>query len=81
MKLDGQEADFDSGTLELETQDMDMVQRVLEAMDNRGAVMLDTTEYQPVSVDVQLKQVQVPDPIARRIKHTMRPVATITLRA
>lgn len=81
MKLDGQEAVFKSGTLELETRDMDVAERVLAAMDKGEFVMLDATEYHPVSVDVQIKQVEVPDPIARRMKHTMRPVATITLRA
>lgn len=83
MKLDGEQADFNSGTLELETQDMDIVQRMLEAMANRGPVILDTTEYCPVNVDVRMRSVAVPDRDSGAFSHKyeLRPVATIKLRA
>jgi len=83
MKLDGEQADFNSGTLELETQDMDVVQRVLEAMANRGAVMLDTTAYYPAHVDVRMGKSVVPDNSSSTFAHKyeFRPVATIKLRA
>ena len=83
MRLDGQDVRLDDGTLELETQDMRAVQRVLDAMEKRENVALDATYYYPVSISVQIKEVVVPDISSSTFshKHEFRPVATITLRA
>ncbi len=70
MKLDGVEAALDGGTLELETRDMAAVERVRTAIEKGQPVMLDATEYYPVSVDVR-----------SHVRHPMHPVATIKLRA
>ena len=70
MKLDGQDIGLDGGTLELETRDMAVAQRVRTAIEKGQPVMLDATEYYPVSVDVR-----------SHVRHPMYPVATIKLRA
>jgi len=70
MKLDGQEVACEGGTLELETSDMDVVQRVSAVMNEGNFVLLDATEYYPGSVDVR-----------SHVRHPRRPVATIKLRA
>ena len=83
MKIDGQEVACEGGTLELETSDMDVAERVLEAMKHGEPVLIDNTEYYPVSVDVQIKKVVVPDTSGSAFPHkyARRPVATITVRA
>lgn len=83
MKLDGVEAALNGGTLELETRDMTVAQRVLADMDKGENVILDATSYYPASIDVKMKSVVVPDTSFNGLshKHAFRPVATITLRA
>ena len=83
MKIEGVEAALESGTLELETRDMVVVQRVITAMDAGKTVLMDTTEYWPVKIDVQSQRVVVPDTSSSAFSHKyeFRPVATITLRS